>query len=285
MLQQVVGLDHVVITVRDLEASAQAWRRLGFTLSPRGTHSAHMGTGNYTIMFGDDYLELLGVLADTPHNEPTRNFLREREGIERAAFTAVDAEAGVEELKSEGIAATGPVDFGRPVDLPGGGSTTARFRTFNWPVNERPGGMRLFACQHLTREAVWIPQLQSHANGAQRIDRVELLSRDPKAAAAQMGRLILRTAEANGHGAWRMPSGSTRADFVFLDRPALAARYPGVPVDALADEGAAALVLRVADLDAARAAIDPSVPAIATGAALVVPPSHASGLLLVLTPF
>src|SRR6478735_6473248 len=79
-LKHILGLDHVVVTVRDLDASARQWERLGFTVSPRGTHSPILGTGNYTIMFGDDYVELLGILAETEHNKPTRDFLKEREG-------------------------------------------------------------------------------------------------------------------------------------------------------------------------------------------------------------
>ncbi|MCC7347062.1 MAG: VOC family protein, partial [Variibacter sp.] len=51
-LKHILGVDHVVVTVRDLDAAAEQWRRLGFTMSPRGTHSPIMGTGNYTIMFG-----------------------------------------------------------------------------------------------------------------------------------------------------------------------------------------------------------------------------------------
>ena len=90
-LKHILGLDHVVVTVRDLDASARQWQSLGFTVSPRGTHSAILGSGNYTIMFGDDYVELLGILAETEHNKPTRDFLKEREGIERAAFTTDDA--------------------------------------------------------------------------------------------------------------------------------------------------------------------------------------------------
>ncbi len=54
MLRHVAGLDHLVIAVHDLERTARAWRRLGFTLSLPGTHSAHRGTGNFTIMFCDD---------------------------------------------------------------------------------------------------------------------------------------------------------------------------------------------------------------------------------------
>src|SRR5215211_4643411 len=43
-LKHIVGLDHIVVLVRDLDGAAETWRRLGFTLAPRGTHSAHMGT-------------------------------------------------------------------------------------------------------------------------------------------------------------------------------------------------------------------------------------------------
>ena len=39
-LKHILGLDHVVVTVRDLDASARQWQSLGFTVSPRGTHSA-----------------------------------------------------------------------------------------------------------------------------------------------------------------------------------------------------------------------------------------------------
>ncbi len=73
--------------VRDLDLAAEMWKRLGFTVSPRGTHSAHMGSGNHTIMLDPDYIELLGVLAATDLNAPARAFLAQREGIERIALT------------------------------------------------------------------------------------------------------------------------------------------------------------------------------------------------------
>jgi hypothetical protein len=33
-LRHVIGLDHVVVAVRDLGAAAAAWKVLGFTISP-----------------------------------------------------------------------------------------------------------------------------------------------------------------------------------------------------------------------------------------------------------
>ncbi|WP_270937125.1 VOC family protein, partial [Falsiroseomonas oryzae] len=223
-LRHVIGLDHVVIAVRDLDRAAEAWAALGFTMSPRGTHSAHMGSGNYTMMLGEDYMELLGVLTPTEHNAGLRAFLDGREGLDRGAFTTDDAAAGAAELRARGLAATGPVAFGRPVQLPGGGEAEARFNVFQWPKEERPAGLGIFACQHLTRENVWIPELQRHANGASRILRVEVLARDPAAAAAQMARLIDRAVAPELDGALRVPTGGGRADFVFLTRAQLAAR-------------------------------------------------------------
>ena len=77
-LKNVVGIDHAVVVVSDLDKAAANWKRLGFTVSPRGTHSAKMGSGNYTIMLDPDYIELLGVLVETEHNNPTRKFIDRR---------------------------------------------------------------------------------------------------------------------------------------------------------------------------------------------------------------
>ena len=280
-LEHILGTDHVVITVRDLDASAAQWRGLGFTVSPRGTHSPMMGTANYTIMFGDDYLELVGVLAETEQNKPTRDFLRVREGIERAAFTTDDAAAGAAALKARGLEPLGPVHFGRPVDLPGGGKSEARFNVFRWPLNENPGGMRIFACQHLTRETVWIPELQKHANGATRIARIEIVSADAKAAAEHMARLIDERVAPSGD-AWRVPSGGKRADFLFCDPADFARRYPAGVRAGATSEGAAAVVIGTSDLSAASKVLGSR--AVAHDGVVSVPAAAANGVIVSFVP-
>lgn len=282
-LKTIVGLDHVVVVVRDLDAAADAWRRLGFTVSPRGTHSPLLGTGNYTIMFEHDYIELLGVLTETEFNAPSRALLaRHGEGIERAAFTTTDAAAGVAELRTRGLPGIGPVDFGRPVTLPDGRQTQAEFKVFLWPAEEAPGGMRIFACQHLTPEAVWIPELLEHANTARRIERVEILSSDPKMDATHMARLIDAEVRPEPDGAFAVPSGQGRADFVFLTREGLAQRHPGAPLGGLSARGAAILVIAVHDLQAAGRASGPD--AVTMPGRVYVPASAATGVLLCFLP-
>ena len=276
-LKHILGADHVVITVRDLDAAAAQWRKLGFTLSPRGTHSPQMGSGNYTIMFGEDYLELLGVLHETEQNKPTREFLKNREGIERTAFTTDDAAAGAADLAARGFTPLGPVHFGRPVDLPNGGKSEAKFNVFRWPLSESPGGMRIFACQHLTRNTVWIPELQKHANGASRIVTIEILSTDPKAAADHMSRLIDQPVS-SADGAFRVHSGGKRADFIFYDAAQFARRYPDAVRAGAAPEGAAALVIGTSDLAAATKALGTT--GIAHHGMVSVPASAANGTVV-----
>ena len=279
-LKNVIGIDHAVVVVSNLDKAAETWRRLGFTVSPRGTHSAKMGSGNYTIMLDPDYIELLGVLVATEHNAPTRAFLdRSGEGIERIAFTALDSAAGAEEIRAHGYEPLGPTDFERPVTMPDGRQLAARFRIFQWPLSEAPAGLRIFACQHKTRETVWIPQLMKHANGAKRLERALVVSPEPAKDAAHLARLIDGEVKAEPDGAAVVPSGSDRAEFMFLTRDQLGRRYPEVSLAGLPERGGAGLVLATSDLGAAEKAVGKS--GLRSGDAVCVAPQAANGTLLV----
>jgi Glyoxalase-like domain len=278
-LKNVIGIDHAVVVVGDLDNAAENWKRLGFTVSPRGTHSAMMGTGNFTVMLDPDYFELLGVLAETEHNFPTRAFLAKREGIERIALTAIDSAAGAEEIRARGFAPLGPTDFERPVTMPNGVQSAAKFRTFGWPIAEAPGGVRIFACQHKTRETVWIPELMRHANGAKRLKQVLIVSTEPSEDAAHLERMIDRALRVEPDGAIAVPSGSDRANFVFLTRDQLGRRYPGVSLAGLPERGGAGMVIATTDLAAAEKTI--GVAGVRSAGAVCVPPAAANGTLLV----
>ena len=277
-LKNVIGIDHAVVMVKDLDKSAENYKRLGFTVSPRGTHSAHMGSGNYTIMFDPDYMELLGVLTPTEHNAPARAFLEKSgEGIERIAFTAVDSAEGAEEIRARGYPPVGPTDFERPVTMPDGTVSAAKFRTFQWPTAEAPGGVRIFACQHKTRETVWIPELMKHANGAKRLKQVLMVAPEPAKEAAHLSKMIDRETRNEADGAVAVPSGGDRADFVFLTKDQLGKRYPGVSLAGLPERGGAGLVI-AADLAAAEKAL--GAVGVKSAGGVVVPPAAGNGTLL-----
>jgi len=173
MLRHVSGVDHAVILVRDLDRARDDYERRGFTLTPRGFHS--LGSQNHCIMFERDYLELLALPPRPP--EAFRYFaafLARGEGIGALALATDDAQGAYAELARAGIAADAPLALSRPVE----GLGEARFTLVQLPPAETPG-FRTFLCQHHTRDIVWRPEYQRHANGALGIDSVTVAAAEP----------------------------------------------------------------------------------------------------------
>lgn len=280
MRKHVLGVDHLIILVRDLDAAAADFAALGFTLSPRGVHSAHMGTGNNTIMLERDYFELLAVLSPTDANAKWRELVARREGMSAVALKTDDATAAAAEMRGTGVDVADPVQFSRPVALPGGQSGIAAFNTCQFPPEATPA-LRMFCCQHLTQATTWVPSLLAHANTATGLDAVLVVARDPAALAAPYARLFDR-------GATELPDGIAVATgntpILFLTRAAIAARYPGVDLAGLPEEGLAGFVIRVRDGAAAKTAVGAAGVAIGRAGAIAIPPARARGALIELRP-
>ena len=78
---------------------------------------------------------------------------------------------------------------------------------------------------------------------------------EPAKDAAHLARLIDRDVKAEPDGAAAVPSGSDRADFIFLTREQLGRRYPEVSLAGLPERGGAGLVLATSDLAVAEKAV------------------------------
>jgi len=166
--------------------------------------------------------------------------------------------------------------------MPDGTRSAAKFRIFQWPIEEAPAGIRIFACQHKTRETVWIPQLQQHANAARHLKRVLVVSPEPAKDAAHMARMIDREVSTEPDGAVMVPSGSNRADFVFLTKDRLGRRYPGIEFAGLPERGGAGLVIATSDPAAAEKAVGKA--GLRVGGSVIVAPADANGALLAFVP-
>src|SRR6185295_5522961 len=90
MPRAITGIDHAIVGVRRLDGAAETWRRLGFTLSPRGRHYG-WGTANYCIMFADECVELLGIVDPAGFTNSLDRCLSVREGLLGLAFATDDA--------------------------------------------------------------------------------------------------------------------------------------------------------------------------------------------------
>ncbi|NTG89140.1 VOC family protein [Agrobacterium rhizogenes] len=172
---QPLALDHAVIGVLDqLDASAAVYRKLGFTLTPRGYHT--LGSINHLAVFGETYLELLGF---PPGDDKKRSDLWSYPvGLNGLAFRSTDAATLRGELAAAGKPVTDWKDFSRPVDVDGV-QKPASFRTFQLGQDAISNG-RFFFCQHNTPELVWRPVDQDHPNSVLDISDVFIVSRKPQ---------------------------------------------------------------------------------------------------------
>jgi hypothetical protein len=81
--------------------------------------------------------------------------LKEREAFSAMALCANGAKAGAAEIAARGLA-TLPAQFSRPAAMPDGSLAETRFHTFHVAWMSAPG-LRIFASQHLTPKATWVP--------------------------------------------------------------------------------------------------------------------------------
>ncbi len=163
-MRSITAFDHTLILVEDLDDGDARMRRLGFRPTPRGVHSAHMGTANSTIMLPDmTYFEVIGVLNPTASNEGMRRMLEHRQGLLGYAMKTDDAHASARELADVSAADGEVVEFSRPVDLPGG-TRDAAFSIANFNP-QKSLGLKMFACTHHTPDVVWREDYLEQPNG------------------------------------------------------------------------------------------------------------------------
>ncbi len=243
MTRVITGIDHVLVGVRDLEAARHTYERLGFTVTPRGRHIG-WGTANYCIMFGADYIELIGIVdAGQPSNDLDKFLEARGEGLAGLALAADDADRTYAALKAAGAGAEPPRQLKRLLELPEG-PVEPRFTLVQLAPDTIPGA-RTFVCHHLTPELMRRPDWLDHANGARRIAGLTVRSEDPERAARAYGGLFGGPVEEAAGGAFRVRLGEAVLEVA------------GVPANAgPAALGLAAMTVEVADLDATAACLE-----------------------------
>ena len=178
-------IDHVIIAVKNLDAAAATYRKLGFTLTPRGLHEGR-GTGNHCIMFKDSYIELLGIVDEVGAKGRLAERVNARgEGGMGIAYGADDADASAAALRAAGIAAEDPNKHTHPHDLDGK-RELVRFRNVMMPNLTVPSTMQ-FVCTHLTPELTRARhEGQLHPNGATVVSEICVSADNPSAYAGEL---------------------------------------------------------------------------------------------------
>jgi catechol 2,3-dioxygenase-like lactoylglutathione lyase family enzyme len=183
------GIDHIVHAVRDLDAAAELYRGLGFTVGARNRHPPEWGTQNHIIQTPDTFIELLAVTDRdriAPHAPRqfsfgafNRDFLNVREGLSMLVLKGGGA-ADADEFRKRGIGDFELYDFERAGTRPDGSPVKVAF-SLAFARDDAAPNVGFFTCRQHYPENFWNPAFQKHANSVTGVAGVILIAEQAKA--------------------------------------------------------------------------------------------------------
>jgi Glyoxalase-like domain len=281
------GFDHIVHTVRDVDAAAEFYVRAGFTVGARNRHP--WGTHNRLVQLKNCYIEILEVAEPekiVPHAARSfsfgafhRDYVVHRQGLSMLLLNSSDAISDGRAFEVAGISDYEVFNFAREGKKPDG--TTVKL-AFSLVFTRDPTSpdLGLALCQHHFPENFWNPAFQLHANGAQSVAGVVMVAND---AARYLG--FLKAYTGAGEAVLGQAGATVRTengDIEILE-PSAARDLFAFPVKASAD-GLTLNAIRfaVADLGQTEALHRQNGLAVRRhGERLIVPPDEAFGATLI----
>jgi hypothetical protein len=180
------GLDHVVHAVHDLDAAAELYRRLGFTVGARNRHP--WGTDNRIVQLHGAFVELLTVAEPEKLAPPAlgvfsfgafnRDFLERGEGLSMLVLESRDAQADAAAFRQAGIGDFEVFRFEREGSRPDGAAVKVAF-SLAFASDSGAPNAGFFVCQQHYPENFWNPAFQAHPNTASSMAAVVLVAENP----------------------------------------------------------------------------------------------------------
>lgn len=166
-----LGIDHIVVAVRDLDQATRDYARLGFTVVPGGRHP--VGTYNGLIAFADgSYIELISFYRENPEHRWWAA-LQRGEGLVDFCMRTDDLPGDTAKLRAAGVDIDDPVPWSRA--RPDG------YR-LKWLLALPRGahrGVAPFLIQDETPREERVPREVGHANGARGLGAVIVAAEEP----------------------------------------------------------------------------------------------------------
>jgi catechol 2,3-dioxygenase-like lactoylglutathione lyase family enzyme len=180
------GIDHVIHLVRDLDAAASLYEKLGFLVSSRNKHP--FGTHNRIVQLDGSYIEILQVAEPEKiqgEGSPTsfahfhRDFLAKNgEGLSGLVLASSDANADKAAFDKAGFGGFPVFDFGRMGKRPDGSEAELSF-SLSFLREPDSRDVMTFVCQHKRPENFWFKELQAHSNRVARVSCATFVAESP----------------------------------------------------------------------------------------------------------
>jgi hypothetical protein len=180
------GIDHPVVTVKDLAKVRAQYERLGFAPNPVGFHP--WGTTLSLLMFKDNFIALISVNDPSKFGTNSVNgfcygrnvgkFLERVEGLGLVALHSKSGYADHRMLVERGLRSQGQIDFKRAMKKPDGTPDVA-IVSLGLFLNEEQPDVSQFICHQHRPELIWIPEWQQHPNGVDAVVAVTYWAEHP----------------------------------------------------------------------------------------------------------
>jgi catechol 2,3-dioxygenase-like lactoylglutathione lyase family enzyme len=179
------GLDHIVHAVRDLDAAADFYRRMGFIVGARNRHA--WGTHNHIVQFPGFFMELLTVAEPDKltgegfaalFGDFNRQFLARHDGLSFMMLESSDVPADAAQFRNAGFARSDALTFERAGKGADGSTVTVGF-SLAFARDPRAPEIGFAVCRQHSPQLFWNPALQQHANGTTDIAGAVLVAENP----------------------------------------------------------------------------------------------------------
>ncbi len=254
------GLDHIVHAVRDLDAGADLYKRLGFAVGARNRHP--WGTHNHIVQLPGFFIELVtvaepGKLGDDGFSvlfaRFNQSFLARREGLSMLLLESTDAAADAAAFKAAGIAAADVLTFEREGRRPDGSAVKVGFALAFARDAEAPE-TGFATCQQHYPENFWNPAFQRHPNSAAGIASAVLVAENPADHHIFLSAFTgVRDLASTSSG---VTASTLRGDIKVMDPAAFRNRFGAEPPDVRAGARLAAVQFAVRDRTLLTAALN-----------------------------
>ncbi len=179
------GLDHIVHAVRDLDAAAELYRGLGFTVGARNKHP--WGTHNHIVQLPGFFIELLTLAEPDKLGSDgfsrmfgayNGDFLKRGEGLSLLILESHDAVADEASFRKAGIATAEVMHFEREGKRPDGATVKLAF-SLAFAEDKAAPDIHFAVCQQHYPENFWNPAFQKHANSVTGVAGAVVVANDP----------------------------------------------------------------------------------------------------------
>jgi catechol 2,3-dioxygenase-like lactoylglutathione lyase family enzyme len=180
------GLDHIVHAVRDLDAAADLYRRLGFTVGARNRHP--WGTHNHIVQLPGFFIELVTLAEPDKIGDDgfsrlfaayNRDFIERGEGLSVLILESQDARADESGFRAAGVAASDAMRFEREGSRPDGSAVKVGF-SLAFAEDKSAPDIHFATCQQHYPENFWNPAFQTHANSVETVAGVVAVADQPE---------------------------------------------------------------------------------------------------------